>query len=441
QAAFCFCFLCLAVLVLCLLCIVPDAENPTKAQKLELSQTGGDSEPQDHNCCEPKPTKQQNKKKINKRKAVIGLNFVTCVHHDKKKLFFCELCSVRGPLEHMSSVTHREAYVKYKYPGWNASGTNMEKKLQKIALCLAAVERSTGMGMKKLNVTAKVFTALSTAPFSEALSQLKLLQRKPEDGVDLKTPSQPEPSTSSDQEHDTCNNSVEHMLCSAATTNSLQQEKSPLLENHLVPNEIPNPLNKAYSCHTPSLISCCPFSVPVSFIPNSSHCSTAVPSSFSSCTELHAPSCHSRHVSPPPQLLCSTISSTLSSPSIIHIPPLSSQPDSPTQCVFVPHSPYEPISPPSASNCQDVTDVAPPYSYPALPVYEPISPPPASDSKDLTDVAPPYSSALPTPVELPHHMECEEPADVAGPVLHERASYAESKGTSGSELGQSTLPS
>ncbi|XP_053084384.1 uncharacterized protein si:ch211-199g17.2 isoform X3 [Pangasianodon hypophthalmus] len=411
-----------------------DAENPSKAQKLEPSQTGGDSEPQDHNSCEPKPTKQQNKKKINKRKAVIGLNFVTCVHHGKKKLFFCELCSVRGPLEHMSSVTHREAYVKHKYPGWNASGTSMEKKLHKIASCLAAVERSTGMGMKKLNVTAKVFTALCTTPFNEAVSQLKLLQTKPEAGVDLKTPSQPEPSTSLDQEHDTRNNSVEHMPCSAATTNSLQQEKSPLLENHSVPDEIPDPLNKAYSCHTPPLSSCCPFSVPVSVVPNSSPCSTTVSFPFSSSTELHAPSGHSRHISPPPQLLCSTISSTLSSPSLIHIPPLSSQPDSPAQCVFVPHSPYEPISPPSASNCQDVTDVAPPYSYPALPVYEPISPPPASDSMDLTDVAPPYSSALPTPGKLPHHMECEEPADVAGSALHETTSYAESKGSSGTEL-------
>lgn len=74
---------------------------------------------------------------------------------------------------------------------------------------------------QKLNVTAKVFTALRTAPLNEgrsyllsfirpilflmyesiwltiidfaALSQLKLLQTKPEDGVDLQTPSsQPE---------------------------------------------------------------------------------------------------------------------------------------------------------------------------------------------------------------------------------------------------------
>ncbi|XP_053531405.1 uncharacterized protein si:ch211-199g17.2 isoform X3 [Ictalurus punctatus] len=431
-----------------------DAENSgpdAKAQKLESSQTEGDAEPQDHNSLKPKTTKQQNKKKKNQRNAVIGLNFVTCVHHDKKKLFFCELCSVRGHFNHMSSVTHRETYVKLKYPGWTASDKNKDKKLHKIALRLSPVERSTGMGMKKLNVTAKVFTALRTAPLNEALSQLKLLQTKPEDGVDLQTPS-------SQPEHGTCISSGDH-ICPAAITNSLQQEKSPLLENRLVPDETPNPLNTAYSCHTPPLISCCPVSVPVSFIPHSSPFSTTSP--MSSSKELHAPSHHSSHISPPPPLH--------SSPSPVHIPPpLSSQPVSQIQYLFVPHPLYEPISPPSASDCQDVndvappysysappvyepvspqpasdcqdiTDVAPPYSYPAPPVCEPISPQPASDCQDLTDVAPPYSSTLPTPVNLTHHMEHEEPPNVAGLVHPETGpvastSYAESEGASGSKL-------
>ncbi|KAF4073959.1 hypothetical protein AMELA_G00249180 [Ameiurus melas] len=279
-----------------------DAENSgpdAKAQKLESSQAGGDAEPQDHNSLEPKPTKQQNKKKKNQRNAVIGLNFVTCVHHDKKKLFFCELCSVRGHLDHMSSVTHRETYVKHKFPGWTASDKNKDKKLHKIALRLSAVERSTGMEMKKLTVTAKVFTALRTAPLSEALSQLKLLQTKPKDGVDLQTPSsQPEPSTFLDREHGTLISYGDH-ICPAAITNFLQQEKSPLLENRLVPDE---------------------------------------------------------------------------------------------------------------THCQDVTDIAPPYS-----------------------------STLPTPVKITHHMEREEPPDVAGPAHPETGpgastSYAESKGASGSKL-------
>ncbi|KAK3511667.1 hypothetical protein QTP70_014562 [Hemibagrus guttatus] len=216
---------------------VIDSENSANTQKLEPSQNGHDTgeenvlkEPQDHNNHEAKPTKRRIKKKLSKHDAVIGLNFVTCVRYDKKKLFFCELCSARGHLDHLSSETHKKAYLEHKYPGCIASGTNMKKKLNKIARSLAAVERRTGMGMKKLNVTAKVFSSLRTAPIREALSHLKLLQTKPEDGVDLKTPiSQPEPSTFT--EHGTFNNSVHHMKCSAAATQSLQQEKSPLLEN------------------------------------------------------------------------------------------------------------------------------------------------------------------------------------------------------------------
>ncbi|KAK2836508.1 hypothetical protein Q7C36_014377 [Tachysurus vachellii] len=204
---------------------VTDSEDSVNTQKLEPSQTGYDTgeenvlrEPQDHNLV-PKPSKSQIKKKLSKHHAVIGLNFVTCVHHDKKKLFFCELCSARGHFDHLSSETHRKAYVEHKYPGCTATGTIMKKQLNKIALSLATVERSTGIGMKKLNVTAQVFTALRTAPLSEALSHLKLLLTKPEDGVDLKARiSQPEPSTF-----------TEH------TVHSMQQEKPPLLENHSCP--------------------------------------------------------------------------------------------------------------------------------------------------------------------------------------------------------------
>ncbi|KAI5091734.1 hypothetical protein C0J45_18940 [Silurus meridionalis] len=386
-------------------------ESSAKVQKMEPSQTIDDA----------------------------GLNFVTCVHHGKKKLYFCELCSVRGHLDHMSSVTHRKKYVqimdklmyecvqKHKYPDWTASDTNMEKKLHKIALRLAAVERSTRIGMKKLNVTAEVFTALSTAPLNEALSQLKLLQTKPEDAAHLKTSFQPEANTFSDHEHGTHSNSMDHMICSAAITNSLQQEKSPLQKNNLAP-------------------------------------------------KLHSPSSHSSQISPSPPLHSSSIFSAIPSSSIVKImPPFFSQPESPTQCSFVPHALYEPILPPSASNCLDVSDVAPPNyfpappvyepispppasnrkdatdsappdsyyahpvyepispppasnikdvtksvpsnSYPAPPVYEPISPPPASDRKDLNNVAPPYPSATLSSAKLTHPTECEEPADGLSNIL------------------------
>ncbi|GAA6110728.1 uncharacterized protein si:ch211-199g17.2 isoform X4 [Tachysurus ichikawai] len=388
---------------------VTDSEDSDNTQKLEPLQTGDDTEPQDHINLVPKPSKSQIKKKLSKHHAVIGLNFVTCVRHDKKKLFFCELCSARGHFDHLSSETHRKAYVEHKYPGCTAIGTNMKKQLNKIALSLATVERSTGIGMKKLTVTAQVFTALRTVPLSEALSHLKLLLTKPEDGVDMKAPiSQPEPSTFT--EHSVFNNSVHHMICSAAAVHSLQQEKPPLLENHSCPGEIPIPRNSAYSCRTSPLISCCPFSIPIPFIPNSSIFSRTVSSPFLSSTDLHAPAYHSKHTSALPPLLSSTISSTVPSSTFVHIShPLSSQPESPVQCVLIPHLEHETVSPPSASDCQDVTNIAPLYSY-----------------------------TLSTPVKLTYHRGCEEPTDVTGPfqetVPGVSTLYAESKGATGSEL-------
>lgn len=41
------------------------------------------------------------------------------------------------------------AYAQeHRYPGWTANVTDLEKKLHKIALHLAAVERSTGIQVK-----------------------------------------------------------------------------------------------------------------------------------------------------------------------------------------------------------------------------------------------------------------------------------------------------
>lgn len=41
------------------------------------------------------------------------------------------------------------AYAQeHRYPGWTANGTDLEKKLHKIVLHLAAVERGTGIQVK-----------------------------------------------------------------------------------------------------------------------------------------------------------------------------------------------------------------------------------------------------------------------------------------------------
>ncbi|KAL7830469.1 hypothetical protein SRHO_G00315960, partial [Serrasalmus rhombeus] len=194
-----------------------NAENPVKAHEAEPPQTSSETvhtEQQGHTK-RRKSLKQLKKKKINKDSALIGLNFITCVTHDKKKLFFCELCSVRCHLDHMSSVTHRKTCVEHRYPGWTESDANMER-MNEIVLCLAAVERSTGIGMKKLKVPADVFRALRTAPISEALSQLKLQQTKLKAGVELRGGhASPESSTSTamDSTHGNCYDIDDQMPC------------------------------------------------------------------------------------------------------------------------------------------------------------------------------------------------------------------------------------
>ncbi|KAL6457074.1 hypothetical protein MHYP_G00340370 [Metynnis hypsauchen] len=235
-----------------------------------------------------KSLKQLKKKKINKGSALIGLNYITCVMHDKKKLFFCELCSVRCHLDHMSSVTHRKTCVEHRYPGWTESDANMER-MNEIVLRLAAVERSTGIGMKKLKVPADVFRALRTAPISQALSQLKLQQTKLEAGVELRGGrASPErnANTVTAGTHGTYNDIDDHMPCSAAASCSLQQEQAPILEMSVIPDDMSNPLSESHSGPIP-LDPCFVSSVSVSSLPTlatSSECQATpyIASSYSS---------------------------------------------------------------------------------------------------------------------------------------------------------------
>ncbi|XP_062842053.1 uncharacterized protein si:ch211-199g17.2 [Trichomycterus rosablanca] len=155
------------------------SSKPHKPEPLQTSVTNISTEQQDQNHKRLNPARELDKK----NNILIGLSYVTCVSHGKKKLFFCELCSVRCHLDHMTSEAHRKTYVESNYPGYQyPSGADMKMMLYKR---LAAVEKITGMRMKKINVNSKIFTALRTAPLSQALSQLKSLKAQLEAGVDL----------------------------------------------------------------------------------------------------------------------------------------------------------------------------------------------------------------------------------------------------------------
>ncbi|XP_022539013.2 uncharacterized protein LOC103038962 isoform X1 [Astyanax mexicanus] len=395
------------------------AENLTKAEEPEPSQSSSETvctEPpqQDQNQQRQKSTTQtKNAKKMIKKKRtyLIGLNFITCVSHEKKKLFFCELCSVRCSVDHMSSVAHRKAYVQHKYPGWTANDAVLEKKLNEIAVHLAAVEKSTGIGMKKLHVPAEVFTALRIAPVSEALSQLKLQQTK-QTQPDLRASlAPPEPSCNTESE-ETSNNVEDPTLCSAAANNSVQQEQTPVPEMSAITDESSSTLSGSHSCSVSS--------VPVSSLLTISNVHTFDKHEDISCdpssTDIHtsAEICttHSLKTSVTESITATSIPLPTLPPFVPDLPPLpfssvhqslpvpdlspDSQIGTTSQCLSLASDLYEPISPAPVNR---------PLS--PAPVYEPVSPPTLNEhvsshassasSQPSPYVAPLYSPSSPTP--------------------------------------------
>ncbi|XP_035385054.1 uncharacterized protein si:ch211-199g17.2 [Electrophorus electricus] len=272
-------------------------------------------------------TKHLKKKKKTKPSAMIGLNFVTCVSHGKKKLLFCELCSVRCHLDHLCSVAHRKIYLEHKYPGWTANGENVEKKLHKIALRLAAVERTTGIGMKKLDVSAKVFTDLRTAPLCTALSNLQLLQTNSDTSLMLSaSPSslQTNPDTISDHTNDDVHS---YPMC-------------PVDPASVSASSCPSLSSLSISLHNP--------------------CDPSSP--LTPTADLHVPDRSYSPISPAPPPSYSPTSLPLSSP-IPGPPPLSSQPEAPLQYQSAPPVLYAPpIFLPPACACQDSPHVGLPHS-------------------------------------------------------------------------------
>ncbi|KAK1805116.1 hypothetical protein P4O66_019468 [Electrophorus voltai] len=270
-------------------------------------------------------TKHLKKKKKTKPSAMIGLNFVTCVSHGKKKLLFCELCSVRCHLDHLCSVAHRKIYLEHKYPGWTANGENVEKKLHKIALRLAAVERTTGIGMKDLFLT--VFAALKRFFSSPALSNLQLLQTNSDTSLMLSaSPSslQTNPDTISDHTNDDVHS---YPMC-------------PVDPSSVSASSCPSLSSLSISLHNP--------------------CDPSSP--LTPTADLHVPDRSYSPISPAPPPSYSPTSLPLSSP-IPGPPPLSSQPEAPLQYQSAPPVLYAPpIFLPPACACQDSPHVGLPHS-------------------------------------------------------------------------------
>ncbi|KAI4871830.1 hypothetical protein NFI96_016388, partial [Prochilodus magdalenae] len=396
-----------------------NVENSNDAPQAESPQAGSAAvctEPQGHNSKRQNPTKLLKMKKMNKQSAVIGLNFVTCVSHEKKKLFFCELCSVRCHIEHMSSETHKKTCVEHRYPGWTKSDPSM-KRLDDITLHLAAVERSTGIGIKKLSVTAEVFTALRTAPISEALSQLKLQQTKLEAGVDLRGSCSSVVMNSNKATDHGTNNDIKNLMPSVpAAIRSLEPEHAPVLETSVMPDESPDPLSGSHSGPLTPLGPCS-----MSVVPVLPHATLFSPSDVSS-SKVHTQAEPYSRISPPPTVLYNIQASS------VPLPPLPpSVPDLPPLSVsYNPQPVHDPL--PVFSNPENSMRFSPPPIYePVSPplMYEPISPPslyePGSPPSPSKPISPPYSgspysptpsiaSSLPQPSKR-HLIEVENQAD------------------------------
>ncbi|XP_066529823.1 uncharacterized protein [Hoplias malabaricus] len=380
---------------------IVDHECATKAQEPETSQNCNGTVLTGQECQKSQrqqPTKKK-KKKMNKRNVLIGLNFVTCVTHGGMKLFFCELCSERCYLDHMSSVTHQKFCLEQRYPGWTSRHSNLEK-LDEITLHIAAVERCAGIEMKKLHVSDQIFTALKTAPICEALSLLKLQQTKLEDGVNLRgSPASPEPKSSTASDCTNAGNNVnvkDHSVCSPAAIKPIcfQQEQTPVLEKSVTPSEISDSFSGSPK---PPLEPCSAPSVPVSFLSTS-------PIPCSPTSDIYTAN-HCSSVSSPPLVPCNTSNTSVPlpplSPSIPDQPPLSfssiplaSVPDLPPlscQPVITSQSqsspPQQPLNDPSISS---------------LPLYEPISPPTLYEPISLQS-APDYKA---TPCIVPSASAC-----------------------------------
>ncbi|XP_062343158.1 uncharacterized protein LOC134040969 isoform X2 [Osmerus eperlanus] len=145
--------------------------------------------PETHSSGSRKSTQLLNSEKSPRRTShVVGIDFVVAVSYRKKTCFFCQLCSVRmnDSTSHMTNFSHQYTYLRWRYPGWTAHPTKLEKKLNKMASYLAKADRDAGLVMQKVRVNGDEFKRLVSAPEQEALRTLKAITRSREQP--MKTP-------------------------------------------------------------------------------------------------------------------------------------------------------------------------------------------------------------------------------------------------------------
>ncbi|XP_078146718.1 uncharacterized protein LOC139915849 isoform X2 [Centroberyx gerrardi] len=133
--------------------------------------------------CKTPPTEtsdsSRSKMRPSKSQPTVGVNLLVAVVCEAKKQFYCQLCSVRlTRSNHMKCFDHQYNYVRYKFPGWTATPSEMDKKLLKMVTYLAKADRDAGLTIQRVEVNYDQYTELAALPGKEALGKLKTIMRQ-----------------------------------------------------------------------------------------------------------------------------------------------------------------------------------------------------------------------------------------------------------------------
>ncbi|XP_026011248.1 uncharacterized protein LOC113014140 isoform X1 [Astatotilapia calliptera] len=131
---------------------------------------------------EPPQTSMSNKTKPSEGLPKVGLNELIVVSCEEKQQVYCKLCSVKLTSSsdyHLISLDHWKKYVKTKYPDWTAKPSEMERKLNEIAIPLTEAERSLGPRKPQiLKVKKDMYEKLAHLPEDEAVKYVKSMNQR-----------------------------------------------------------------------------------------------------------------------------------------------------------------------------------------------------------------------------------------------------------------------
>ncbi|XP_019206427.1 uncharacterized protein LOC102078555 isoform X1 [Oreochromis niloticus] len=131
---------------------------------------------------EPPQTSMSNKTKPSEGLPKIGLNELIVVFCEEKQQVYCKLCSVKLTSSsdyHLISLDHWKKYVKTKYPEWTAKPSEMEKKLNEIAIPLTEAERSLGHRRPQiLKVKKDMYEKLAHLREDEAVKYVRSMSKR-----------------------------------------------------------------------------------------------------------------------------------------------------------------------------------------------------------------------------------------------------------------------